>query len=169
MTTETGVQPHHTITEAKEILRPKLMDGFICPCCNQPAKMYKRKLSSAMAFALILLYQDSKMRQAQLGGWVHLENFFKSLDCSPSIRGDAPKLRFWGFIESKGGETEDSNPNNGYYRITEAGIAFVKGETVATSHMYLYNNRPFGVPITATQINIHKALDNKFNYKELMS
>lgn len=164
MTTETGVTETHTIAEAKNILRNKIKDGFICPCCNQPAKMYRRKLTSSMAYALVLILRHHNVHP----GWVHMEDLLKGLNIPASVRGDAPKLRFWGLIEPKTGEKEDGNPNNGYYRITEEGIAFAKGRAKAHSHIWLYNNKAFGIPADAELIDIYSALNNKFRYSEIL-
>ena len=33
-----------TLTEAKQWLKERLDEGTRCPCCNQYAKIYKRKI-----------------------------------------------------------------------------------------------------------------------------
>lgn len=168
MTTDTGVQPTDTIAKAKEILRPKLKEGFICPCCNQPAKLYRRPLTSSMAYAIILMYHRTNNKLWM--EWIHVEDMLKALNIPSSVRGDFPKLRFWGLIEAKSGEREDSNPNNGYYKITEAGRLFLENKATVDSHVWLYNNKAFEVnDKTIKQITIVQALKNKFNYENLMN
>lgn len=156
-----------TIAEAKEQLRQVADKGFRCPCCNRFAKVYTRKITSAMAIGLIKMYRATVTVPA--AQWIHLEDFFKSFpDLPSSIRGDVPKLRFWGFIEPRGEETEDGNPNSGFYRITSAGMKFVELGGTIHSHVRIYDNRFLGVSSKAKQINICEALTAKFNYVALM-
>jgi hypothetical protein len=42
-----------TLAEAQDWLRERLPDGAKCPCCTQFAKVYRRKINSAMAWQLI--------------------------------------------------------------------------------------------------------------------
>jgi len=94
--------------------------GVICPCCDQFAKKYKRKFNSTMARALIIIYRAGR-------DWVHLEELFKNTPKIPSsIRSNASILRWWQMIRRKEGEKDDGNPNNGFYKITDLGIAFVE-------------------------------------------
>lgn len=157
-----------TIKEAKDAMRPLLRKGCTCPVCGQGVKLYARPLTSAMAAGLILLFKAER-DGAKPGDWIHLENFFKSQQGLPaSIRGDVPKLRFWGLIEPMPGKREDGNPSNGYYRITGAGMRFAEGRETVMSHIQLYNNKAYGYPAHAKPITIEQALKNKFNFLELM-
>ena len=98
-----------------------------------------------------------------------MENYFKDiLDLPSSIRGDCPKLRFWGLIEpvSEAALPEDGNPNNGYYRITDLGRKFAEGKVLLQSKVKIYNNKFYG--FSGPEIDVWKALKNKFNYNLLM-
>ena len=153
----------NTIAQARDHIRPLLKKGTTCPCCSQPVKMYSRPITASMAYGLILIFNTHKQE------WVHLESFFKSItSISPSIRADIPKLRFWFLIEPKEGEKTDGNPNNGYYRLTDKGKAFVEGTTLTNSHVNLYNNQFYGIPKNARQIDIRDALKTKFIYSEII-
>jgi hypothetical protein len=155
-----------TLTQVKEVLRAHVKDGFICPCCNGHAKMYARPLTSAMAIGLILIYRAAKEHR---DNYLHVENYLKFFHGLPaSIRGDIPKLRFWGLLEPMPGETQDGNPNNGHYRVTPKGIDFVLLKITVPSHVMIYNNKSFGHPMGAKQINISEALKKKFDYLKLM-
>jgi len=152
-----------TIAQAKAELRKELHEGFECPLCKQHAKLYSRPLTSSMAAGLILLYNESKT------DYIHIENFFKGVrNATPSMRGDIPKLRFWGLIQPKQGETNDGNPNNGYYALTKQGIEFVEGKISVPSHVDIYNNKFYGYSVKSKNITIFEALKEKFNYNEII-
>lgn len=156
-----------TISEAKASMRPLLRKGVVCPVCNQFVKQYSRSITSSMAYALVRLNVAQEL--AGEYAWTHLENYFKLiLDLPPSIRGDAPKLRFWGLIEPRMDEKEDGNPNSGYYRITQQGKDFVNGNVKVMSHVLIYNNKMYGFPPEAKEISIEQAIKNKFDYKSFI-
>lgn len=88
----------------------------------------------------------------------HVEDFFKKENISSSIRGDFPKLRFWGLIEP--GVTD------GYYRITNKGFLFVECKTKVESNVMLYNNKSYG--FKGKYVDIRECLKKKFDYELLM-
>lgn len=158
-----------TIKEAKDLMRPKLRTGCVCPACGQPVKLYKRPLTSSMAYGLILIY--NQLKNHQFTHSLHLENFFADIPGLPaSIRGDVPKLRFWGLIEQDDMPTRErrGNPNNGCYHITKSGIAFVEDNLAVQSHVLIYNNKFYGFPKDSGAVTIKEALKNKFNYEEVV-
>lgn len=159
-----------TIKQAKDAMRLDLHKGTKCLCCGQPVKMYRRPLTSSMAYGLILLWKETiRLGSLRLEQWIHLETFFKEQDVAPSIRADIPKLRFWGLIMPKTGtKREDGNPNNGYYKLTSIGNQFVEGNVKVSSHIQVYNNEYYGFPKNAKDIYIKQALKNKFNYEEVV-
>jgi hypothetical protein len=152
-----------TLEEAKVWLRARFEEGATCPCCNQFVKLYKRKLNSNMAAAMISLYHaDSANRRA----WVHLKKYLLE---KKRYFSDAPALRHWSLIEEKPEGLEDGNPRAGYYRITELGRRFVENRASVIKHTYQYNrkildrNQP-----DLSEIMIREALGDEFNYNELM-
>lgn len=147
-----------TLQEAKQRLRSNFHKGTDCPCCGQFVKLYKRKLTSSMAYGLLLLKDKTE--------WTHVENYFKTLDIPSSIRGDISKLVYWKMLERQEGKREDGSNRIGYYRITQLGINFVNNMQDVPSHVLIYNNKFQGYSDTRT--NIVKFLGNKFNYSELM-
>lgn len=157
-----------SLKEAQDALRIELKKGAICPCCNRLTKMYSRKITSAMAYGLILIYHEFQQEHPKMV-WLHIENFFKAISGLPSsVRADIPKLRFWDLIQPDGEECEDGNPNTGMYKITEQGKLFVEGKILVNSHINVYNNKMYGFHAEATPVNITQALGSKFKYEELM-
>lgn len=157
---KSNLQPTDTIQDAKNFLRQNWKEGAICPCCAQVTKLYARSITSSMAHALILVYLSGAR------GYFHAESFFKNSRCDKAIRGDFPKLKYFGLIEPMEGKSDDGNPNTGYYKITEKGIKFTEMTDVAPKHVYIYNNKMYG--FSEEMVNIQSCLKNKFNYNELM-
>lgn len=153
-----------SIKDVKENVFKNYEKGIHCPVCRQYIKLYKRKITSSMAYALILIYRYFKNNPEEK--WLHVEDYFKKITIPPTIRGDFPKLRYWALIEKKKGQKEDSNPDVGYYAITDKGKEFVKREIKVPRYIYIYNANV--EKIGEEKINIESALGNKFRYDELM-
>lgn len=152
-----SLAPSVTIQQAKDWLRKRLKEGADCPVCNQRVQMYRRKINSGMARALIQIYRHAGTE------WTRVQ------DIPDAPRGgDYGKLRFWGLLEPRGDDAEDGN-SAGYWRITDAGEAFVLGRLNVPSHVGTYNNRGYQLNDDEfTNIDIRAALGNKFDYDELL-
>ena len=150
-----------TLSEAKEYLKDNYKDGCICPTCNQFVKLYKRALTSSMAYGLILLYKSNKT------DYFHIENYLKEQDCPSSIRGDISKLCHFGLLQRQEGKKEDGNPSSGHYKLTDKARAFVMGKITVPKHVNIYNKIVYGYSENHT--NIKGALKKKFNYNELLN
>ena len=167
-----------TVKEIKEYLSESMRNGeaTICPCCNRIVKLYKRPITSSMAYGLILIdkfygkYVDEFYGQYEdiNKSWFHLENFFKEMDDIPySVRGDMPKWVYWGCLERAEDHKEDGNPDCGMYRFTKTGRKFVYREIQLRKYVEIYNKVAYG--FKGPMIDIGEALRNKFNYSELMN
>lgn len=154
------------LKEVKSWLRERVYKGEKCPCCLQMAKVYKRTITSAMAIALVHIYR----RQMEIGlnEWMHVENYLKGVpNAPPSLRGDFPKLRFWGLLEKKDETRDDGSDRNGFYRITPNGVGFVRGEILVHKYIYIYNQRP--LKSDGVMVSISDALGEPFDYQKLMN
>jgi hypothetical protein len=154
-----------TLAEARAYVKKNVSKGVKCPCCTQYVKLYKRKLNSSMAYGLILISQNRN--GVDTSQWFHLEKYMKPLPIPPSIRSDLPGLKNWGLIEPMDGKREDGNPSAGFYRITNKGRLFVEQKMMVPEYVLLFNKKK--VADGGAEIDISIALDNKFNYQELMS
>lgn len=146
-----------TVEQAKENMRKNLDDGVICPCCNRLVRMYKRKISSVSAVCLIRLY---KMSNKSDNHWFHISDIQ-----GKSGGGDFAKLRYFGLVE----EASNENPSkrtSGFWRITNKGRRFVKGWLSVPCYVKVYNGKVYGEG--SETITIYQALNEKFNYEELM-
>lgn len=150
--------PGITLEYAQREMASALREGTTCPCCGQHAQLYKRKLNSGMARALIFIYLRNRMR----AGYFHV---LKELTFEKS-GGDYGKLVHWGLIEQMQGDTDDGNPESGLYRITPLGERFALMQAKVPKWTYHYNQICLGTG--GGLITIRQALRDKFNYSELM-
>ncbi len=108
-----------------------------------------------MSMILIKFYRED------WGKWVHPIKQFQT------INGDYAKLRHWGLIEKSSDAPEPDKKANGMWRITQAGVDYVKGRTTVSEIALLYNNKCWG--FKGNQVDIKKSLGTKFDYSELMN
>jgi len=148
-----------TIKEAKIHLRENFNKGTSCPCCGQFVKLYKRRLYSSQAAALIHVWK--KFGQE----WFHKNNISEKKILIMISGGDFAKLRYWGLVvEQENIETEKRA--SGIWRVTEFGENFALNKFKVKSHILLYNQKFIG--FDGEDIDIYESLGNKFNYQELM-
>ena len=133
--------------------------GTRCPCCDRHLKVYRRPLNASQARYLIFMAQKS----GEGNPWLHVEMDFR--DVSIPSRGDYAKLRYWGLIEPKPGESDRGGRSNGYWRLTDKGRAFVNGEIAVPARIHLLNNRVVGWSEATTTIK--QALGKRFDYAQL--
>lgn len=163
--------PAATLGEAREWLMQHRDDGAYCPCCGQFAKVYRRKLSSSMAYALVLI--DRFFRETP-HGWLHVPSYLTEnvpAKCGATFRGgDWAKLAYWGLLrEQNRGDVHSiaGGPRAGYHRITDRGKLFVRGKIVVPKYVFVYDGEPMGFSEETTSID--DALGSRFDYQELMA
>jgi len=146
-----------TLDQARDQVRAQWETGSDCPCCGQRVQLYRRKLNSSMAYALLLVVRDTT------GDWLHVPTH-KDL---ARLGGDFAKLRFWRLIEERS-ETNDASggPHAGYWRVTFRGRLFARGCIAVPRYVFVYNKRVRRVGDKLTTIT--DALGDRFSYPELM-
>lgn len=142
------------LVQAKAWLRARIDEGARCPCCNQFAKVYKRKINSAMAKALIQFYRAGGTTQ-----------FIHGPTLLGGARADEGKLRYWGLLEEETERRPDGG-RAGYWRVTPVGELFVQGKSTVYKYARVYDGRCLG--LVGDQVTIKDALADKFDYAELM-
>lgn len=145
---QTGVvETDLSLSEAREYVSELAWEGgTTCPCCDQFAKVYRRKLNAGMARSLIRMYRAGGL------DWVDITRQI------PARSREEGKLAYWRLVEP--GEVR------GVWRVTQEGYRFLRGAPVE-SHALVYNGellRLDGGPITITE-----ALGERFDLQELMS
>lgn len=155
-----------TVAQVKEWLLENARAGAQCPCCHQRVQFYKRTLTSTMCYALILIEQHFRTST----DWLHVPQYLTAAGADEAARGgDYAKLKDWGFIESKPSIRDDSSTRTGYWRITERGKAFVRGEIRVHKTVELYNQRRTKKDADPTTVSIQEALGTRFDYAALMA
>ena len=149
-----------TLRDAQREIISGMEKGTTCPCCGQFVKLYRRKITSSMAYVLILMYNK------KVSYFFNVPAYLNELKVVNSLHANFPLLRFWGLIEKRGNIKKDGNPNSGLYRITDKGVNFVHGNTTAKKYIYLYNNKV--KKLSTQEVTIQQALTQKFDYHELM-
>lgn len=156
------IDNNSTLAEVKAFLAKHYEKGCICSACGQNVKMYKKKIDSLMAVYLIKLY---KLSNGSSGKYFHVEN---DLDVPLKVGGSWAKLRWWGLIEEQAkDELNTTSRTSGYWKITERGIHYAKGEITLPKYVKLYNGKCRGSEGKKT--TIQESLGDKFNYQELMN
>lgn len=156
MTTFTDESP---LGDARDYVEEHLDAGVTCPCCTQRAQCYKRKLNASTARILIEMLRLSGTGQKR--AWVNIPRLGLG-------RADEAKARYWGLIEPMPGVRGDGSTRTGWWRLTDRGVAFVRGATSVPKYVYLYNGRMVGQS-DGEKVTITDVLGTKFNYAELMA
>jgi hypothetical protein len=154
-----------SLAEGREYIRNGRKEGVTCPCCGQLAKAYNRQIHSTIAKMLIRIYLlwKSSIRPDQ---YHHLSAIIDGI--SATGINDFSKLAYWGLIEEKPRDPENSvNRTSGYWKITEKGINFVRGTVTVQKYAVIYDNRV--LEFRGEQVNIIQCLGKRFSYEELMN
>jgi hypothetical protein len=144
-----------TLVDAQKWLAERITTGARCPCCNGYAKVYRRQINSGMARSLIAMYLHGPQ-----GQWVHLPT-----QVGARSREEG-KLRYWGLVEEQVEVQRDDGGRAGYWRLTDAGRAWVTGQSTVPKFAAVYNNTV--LRLHGDQVTISEALGSRFNYAELM-
>jgi len=154
-----------TLNEARRWLRERLRQpgAVACPCCEQIAKVYKRPLNGAMATFLIRAYRVNGQE------FFHVPTFNgedRVTQRAMGVSGYYSMLRYWGFIEEEPTRRPDGG-RAGWWRVTDAGAAFVRMETSVQKYILLYDSRLLG--FEGEEVMLPDVLGRRFNYNELMA
>lgn len=140
-----------TLEDAREFLQESIFENLtICPCCERPDKVYSRLLTKSSMQDIANLYRETFLRG-------HEPVFIHYHDFAIRVQSEYPKLRHIGLIEQ--GE-------QGYWRITPNGVAFVEGTIRIQERIVTYHNRYVGSDGPFKYIH---EIWNRFNFDELMS
>lgn len=157
-----------SLEEARTWLRNRIDKGAKCPCCTQLAKIYRRKLSSSMAYVLMIMVREYRLNG---GAWMHVPSMLNRKGLKPhvaaSVRGDWAKLVYWGLIEEEPKPDDDTTRRtSGSWRPTGAGIAFCNNAQTVPRYAYVFDGRALRMSEELTDIK--QALGDRFDYEELM-
>lgn len=153
-----------TLQEAVDEVLAGREKGIECPCCGQLAKVYRRKLNSAMAYVLVVLMRRAVTHPQEK--WVHVPSLLNGHG-SAARGGDWAKLWWWGLLQPRPGRRRDGSRRTGYWRLTTDGVDFASERIEVPRYVYIYNGEALDRD-DDSWIDIHDALGERFNYDELM-
>jgi hypothetical protein len=145
-----------TLLEARTWLRDRVDDGARCPCCEQMAKVYRRRINAGAAAGLIQLARQYPSE------WVHVP----TTGTLARLGGEFARLRYWGLVVEEP-DLRDDGGRAGWWQITEQGQAFAMNRITLPKYARVYDGRVLGFD-ASQQVSIVDALGHKFNYRELM-
>ena len=150
------------LRDARAELHDNLVVGSRCPCCDQFAKIYKRKLPRATVLVMIRLWRRNE------GRWyVFVPKMLDTMTGTAAHGGDGTKGQLWGLMEQRVGVRDDSSTRVGWWRLTDLGREFVQGNVKVPKYAHVYNG--YCLKTSGPDWSIRQALGTKFNYDELMS
>ena len=131
-----------------------------CPTCGRHSRMYKRKLHTGIALALIKLFHAGGAQD-----FVHISSIMTKKD--EEISGfDISIARFWKLVETREKAPDKRTKSSGQWKLTRHGQAFVMNQLKIQKYAMLFDNRCTG--FYGDDVGIKDCLGNKFNYEELM-
>ena len=159
-----------TLDAARQWLQERLPDGTKCPCCDQHAQIYRRTITSSMAYCMVLI---ARYYDAPVTPWLHVASFLAGQDrlsgrTKAAIRGDFAKLTYWHLLEEQPRKRADGSDRAGYYRITSQGSLFVDGGMIVPRIAVVYNGECLRLDDADGYISLKDALGEKFNLGKLM-
>lgn len=156
-----------SVEDARKELKAKLETGTHCPCCDQFAKRYTRKISSNICQWLIAFARASGGDRTK---WVHVSECGEILGSKTAVArsGDYGKARFWGLLEAGAldEEIDGDKKSSGTWRLTEKGWAFVANKLTIPQYVLVYNNESVG--FHGKEVSITTGLGSRWSYSELM-
>lgn len=135
-----------TLVEAKDWLWDHILDGAICPCCDQNAKVYRRK----MGYPYVAALRDAYALNGTEWG---------NPSVKPDRSGNVAKLRYWGLMEQEPGK------RNGVWRVTPRGEAFLRGRIAVAKWHESYNRKLLKLD-DSEMVNVHQAWGSPFDIDE---
>lgn len=156
-----------TLAQAQQAMLSSVKAGnpVTCPCCKQLVMLYERPITSSMAKVLILLHRHFKNH----ADWLHVPGYLSEMNkIGAAVRGgDWSKLRYWALIEEKPEVRGDGSKRAGFYKMTDLGHQFARGEAKVSKTAKIYNGRFLG--FGDGQVSIQDCLGTEFNYDQLMA
>lgn len=149
--------PDATLAECQAWLRDRVDDGATCPCCTQFAKVYRRKINSGMARALLALYRqritngNKAYHLTSLAPWTH----------------EGGQLAWWGLITQDPTRRDDGG-QSGWWKITTLGQAFAQNRVEVPKYAKVFNRQLMELD-DSVNVKIVDTLGTKFDYTELMA
>jgi hypothetical protein len=152
--TQVRIKNTDSLEEARDQLYSLVADGEAvrCPCCDQTAKLYKRKIHSTMARTLILMYKTHGTSYGHM----------PSLDINTH---EGAQLSWWGLIEEDD-KTRADGGRAGWWKVSDLGKKFILKQRQVKEYALIYNGTC--LDLEGGDVWISDCLAKGFDYRELM-
>lgn len=149
----TSETPFH---EVKNWLFERVRDGVSCPCCEQYARVYRRKVTDRTGRMMIAMWHKADL------DWVHLPSINGSSDFT-GHSGEHSIAQFWNLMER-----DAEQARRGFWRLTEHGRDFIHRRVLIPKYAEVYDGRLIGLVEDSEMIDIVDVLGTRFDYEDLM-
>ena len=165
-----NLPPETTLVQARQMVSEGIKKGagVICPCCEQQATVYYRRINKSICRVLWAL---ARHHQENGNTYAHVPTLFSSFksglaNSKASQGGQWAQAEKWGLIErEKGQKREDGSLRTGHARITAKGLAFLAGKYRIREYALFYANTLLGK--AGDPMGIDAVRD--FDYKDIFS
>jgi len=139
-----------TLGEAREWLRLRTEGGASCPCCTQFAKVYRRRINSAMARGLATLFRNAGQTFSHTPTLVRSHEF--------------AQLQWWELIEAD--DVVRDVGRSGMWRVTDKGRAFLQETITVPKYARVYDQRL--LDLVGDEVGIRDALGSRYKLEDLL-
>lgn len=146
----------------------------ICPVCDSIVHLYSFNITELTAKGFIMFCElylkknyNPNFTFKDLNGkvWVHTKDYFEDIGLTQNVRGGFTKLKYFGLIE-KYYDKDGDNPRNGYWKVTQKGIDFYKGNIKIPKFVYTYNDK--AIEFSEDTIELKDTWGTKFDYYDFV-
>lgn len=149
-----------TLAQAREVLRPLAAAGETCPCCKQHVRVYRRKLTTTAARAVIELYTEHGL------DFGHLPTVAQKRMPEVAHQGGYLVLSaHWSLIVEERHLRPDTG-RAGYWRVTPFAEQWLRGEVTVPKYARIYSGRCLG--LEGDLVTVDEVLNERFDFAELM-
>ena len=126
-------------------------EGVHCPACGSWNRQYTRRLNRAKVRELQAMYRWADDHDM-------LFDYFSVPSTGISLRNrEYPKLRHWSLVEPRDPNVS-SGDGGGFWKITVAGVKFVRGEIKVPNKIIEFRSQFLGFADDAAVVSIREAL-----------
>ena len=152
-----------TLGMVKDFLKQNVKDGCTCPACTLNVELTPIVLTYSLIKPMAILYELSELRT---GMYIHKDKIYKIYGKQANTLG---KLTHWGFIvKGESTPTDDGNPNDGRYTITNLGVDFLMGKSMVNKTKFTFNKKEYAPPddFIMEKVGYNDVMNEYFNFNK---
>lgn len=153
--------PHDTIAHSRQWLSENRGKGVTCPSCLRKVKEYERPINRAQALALVAMYVNSTT------DWTDVRSLRTRIRSGVADKNnEISKLAHWGLVQQ-----HPYVRKGGWWRVTNLGAQWVRGEISVPSTIFLYQAELTGHGTSTVMLQdvLEKGSDSDFDLRAIMA